>query len=567
MRFDDDQKYRFTFTGECEPGFDKTNVARGVSRLFNVDVSEVEKIFSGEMVFKKEGLNLFTAEQYRKAFSRIGAKADCRVSDGAGENDGIARVGAAGEGIAGEGIAGKGGAGEEGPGMTTCPSCGRVQEGGEECEACGVYFKKYLAIQKRLKEKERASSIPDAPAGGEETEETDFRKTRVDPDARKAKTGVRFGGVLLVCIFFTDSLLQWEGLDFGYWPYLLSNFVLVYGGWYFMKIKKYPPVLGLLGMASFFGLAVMYLLPDRSKSGKKLRLPQKILAFASIFIAVYWAWDSYKKHEELKEFYTDSKMMESDYGSYPSAEPVDDPAVLMLEFAKIKAFLHEGLTLLGSNEYRPNQVRNAANHLFENIASFFVRIQLQQYLHQTRNGETPDHFRDERIDRMKRNLNKQISDFLKKNEELVESVRFREAYHAWFYHYFRAGPIRHESEDVTDAAIRFNEQLLNLHVIVAEYNGFKAEGFPVGKIRAPRPDGVVVSSIKIKNESIVEFRFAENGMGEASGKLLVMVFYKRPCIWQGRLEECPTFFCIGGDATKKYLGREYSIFKDWAEKK
>lgn len=67
------QSFDIYFLGEMLPEAEPAAVRRGVARLFKVEDDAVDRLFSGQAVRVKKGLDAEAASRYRAAFREIGA--------------------------------------------------------------------------------------------------------------------------------------------------------------------------------------------------------------------------------------------------------------------------------------------------------------------------------------------------------------------------------------------------------------------------------------------------------------------------------------------------------------
>lgn len=67
------QSFDIYFLGEMLPDADPEKVRRGVARLFKIQESAVDRLFSGKPVRVKQEVDADTASRYRAAFRDIGA--------------------------------------------------------------------------------------------------------------------------------------------------------------------------------------------------------------------------------------------------------------------------------------------------------------------------------------------------------------------------------------------------------------------------------------------------------------------------------------------------------------
>jgi len=67
------QSFDIYFLGEMLPDADPATVRQGVAKLFKVQEDKVERLFSGNPVRVKQGIDVETAGRYRGAFREVGA--------------------------------------------------------------------------------------------------------------------------------------------------------------------------------------------------------------------------------------------------------------------------------------------------------------------------------------------------------------------------------------------------------------------------------------------------------------------------------------------------------------
>lgn len=67
------QGFDIYFLGETLPDADPAMVRQGVARLFKIDPTAVERLFSGKAVRVKQGVDADAASRYRAAFRDVGA--------------------------------------------------------------------------------------------------------------------------------------------------------------------------------------------------------------------------------------------------------------------------------------------------------------------------------------------------------------------------------------------------------------------------------------------------------------------------------------------------------------
>lgn len=64
------------FAGELQGSADPVNVKKRLAALFKLDQAGVDRLFGGQRVFIKRGVDRATAERFRDVFAQAGAKAE-----------------------------------------------------------------------------------------------------------------------------------------------------------------------------------------------------------------------------------------------------------------------------------------------------------------------------------------------------------------------------------------------------------------------------------------------------------------------------------------------------------
>ncbi len=144
-----EELFRVVFDGEIAWGFTDAEVRENLQRLCKLDGAAMEKVFSGRPFVFKARVDRATAERYKEALDRTGAR--CRIEP----MSAAPAVAPATAPPAAVPVA------EKKPGGFTCPKCGHPQEPGLTCVACGIVFEKYRRAQERA-----AAGIPPGPPPG-----------------------------------------------------------------------------------------------------------------------------------------------------------------------------------------------------------------------------------------------------------------------------------------------------------------------------------------------------------------------------------------------------------------
>ncbi len=153
--------YRLVFKGKLTPGSDPGAVKQHLAALFKNGPEQIEKLFYGKPVVVKKDLDLAEAKKYKQAFDSSGAISviqEIRLAEDAAAAAPVQDPEQAIEPqpapqprppepkpkppappVPAELIPAP--AAE----AVTCPRCGHAQQGGAECESCGVIFNKWQA--------------------------------------------------------------------------------------------------------------------------------------------------------------------------------------------------------------------------------------------------------------------------------------------------------------------------------------------------------------------------------------------------------------------------------------
>ncbi len=72
------QTFELIYNGSISKGFEPDQVKQNVARLYKIDVARIERLFSGELVVIKTGLDRETALKYQAAMKNAGAEVAIR---------------------------------------------------------------------------------------------------------------------------------------------------------------------------------------------------------------------------------------------------------------------------------------------------------------------------------------------------------------------------------------------------------------------------------------------------------------------------------------------------------
>jgi len=130
--------YKITFSGNLLYGFKADEVRANLARLGKYDEKTLDKLFSGREIILKKNLPLETAERYKAALDKTGARCEIKpvVTIPIEQLDVSTILPKQAE-------------------TFPCPKCGAAEQTGESCDKCGILFAKYeQALQRRAEQPE-----------------------------------------------------------------------------------------------------------------------------------------------------------------------------------------------------------------------------------------------------------------------------------------------------------------------------------------------------------------------------------------------------------------------------
>jgi len=128
--------FKIVFDGEIAYGYTREEVQENLRQFCRFEQAYVERLFSGGTFTLKKNLDVATANRYKDALDRTGAR--CSVVS-------MAEPQAPPEPV---------------PPPFTCPACGHPQEKGESCTGCGIFFAKYERAQALKAHQEGGGGAP-----------------------------------------------------------------------------------------------------------------------------------------------------------------------------------------------------------------------------------------------------------------------------------------------------------------------------------------------------------------------------------------------------------------------
>lgn len=421
-------EYRFTFNGKLHPTAEPLFVAEKLAKQFGIKIESIMPILQGRAYFERKGLNEFTAKAYKQLFFDAGAlgyveeitKSGLQATTKPGITSKTQRdirlktiPSAAGEPLTRKETH------DQKTNPPACPKCGSTDIGSESCNACGIYFAKYRSTNNRQAEStdQDASGCGHLTVNSESTEE------------RKATKWLSIGSLILLIAITADSYLQYlvtptsAGIDIGYVPFIVGYLVLLRGCFLYARQKGYGNAVGLLGLASLAGLAVLLLLPDKERPQAKPRPRQLVIAIASIGLFTYWLWGFTYSTKSLIDLEQGRAALQQGRSEYPSAVLDSDNQIYKYKEEEIISFLNKAITIVDEQKLRPDSVSEVGDIAFAELARYQNWRNYQTFLHIQQGIELPAALQNDAVKRHDRNIAELLAQINRdsSHERLVQS--------------------------------------------------------------------------------------------------------------------------------------------------
>jgi len=303
------------------------------------------------------------------------------------------------------------------------------------------------------------------------------------------------------------------------------------------------------------GLSILSLLPDKiEKKEFKLNL-SKIVAAIMIILSFYWTYSFIEKKLQIYHFNVVVDNLHEKRHEYPLDILDSQPELIEEEVGKLKLFLDSSFQMLDSWEFRPNNSDKIADRMFSEIASMFVWIQYQQFLHWKKTGTIPEHLKDNALEGLTVELNEYICETLlqKKYEDLKKNLSVVKAFSAWFQMAPEWDWLAGNAMPMQDKYCReFNNLLIKIFYAFQSIPWTKQDyGYKSPKLP---PTNLKYVSWEIEDDTVITFRFPKKKAGILSNSTLVMVYYGKPFNPnESGLNSWYTFKRIGGNLPQKYI--------------
>ena len=409
-------------------------------------------------------------------------------------------------------------------------------------------------------------------------------------NAEKIKWAFKCGIILYVILSFTDTILQNRAVDFGYLPYLLGTIPFVYGGIYYVGGKGYHPRLCLLGLLSMFGLAILLLLPDRTRDQSGFRLNKSSLAaFLILGVSLYWTVGHIKQTLAVSKYINKADIQHMNRDASLNLELIESPSFLQEETTKLKCYFRDGLELIIENDFRPDTEGRISRMMFHEVYDFFTWIDLQRFLYSQQSKEARNHLliprpyfldaqqtKDIRKHLLRPNLRKlrhefsgQLRELLSTYPDIYSHLRFVQEFQRWIMqcHHFDllTGQCLNPVDLLTGKGGKAETDelysyLSAVHHAYVDHLESSLTGKPKQIIAPPSQ---LIQSAVFENDNLIHFIFSGNLTKELQGKHLYMAFFSWPHRSSGqRFIHLYEFTCVGGDLPAYYLKRNYSILPE-----
>ncbi|MFV8781179.1 hypothetical protein ACNKU7_02040 [Microbulbifer sp. SA54] len=382
------KRYTFEFNGKLHPSAKPGEVATALANIFQVSIEDTLPLLDGRSSFRREGINQFTARSYQRQFAKIGALGEIsEVRDQVAQQTDVrlenqpanAQPAALSQSANDSGDA------------PACPKCQSHEITPEQCQSCGLYFEKYR----------QAESLA-AQVSGDTAEPQDSQHfalpevTSADGESIRAAKWLSLSGLFLTIVFIADGYLNkvqalpGAGIDFGYWPFIIGHLLLLRACFLFAEVKGYSSKVGLLGLLSLAGLAILLLLPDRRQGASGVSLVTLAASVVCIAVSVNWLAGFGAKREAMEQISLAAKQLSLGRNEYPSSELDDAQAIYDREQQEMREFLEQSLAKLRTHKLRPNESSEVASAIFSALARYAVWRNYQTYLHFEKQQQLPE---------------------------------------------------------------------------------------------------------------------------------------------------------------------------------
>lgn len=393
-------QFTFQYSGETRKDISEEQVRAKLAKLFSVDPSDWDGVFSGELIFERTDLIKEVALEYQKNFLLAGAigkiqeinattpasrphepkpkEAATQTPTQIPKEETRTQPTAPPEPVIDDNV---------------CPKCKAPKTDPEKCTACGIYFHKIRP------------QTPDV----QEDENDNFEVTELDEESRVASKLFRIATLLVVVVFIADEFLSgrtlagFSHIDIGYIPYVAAHLFLIYACARFAQVKGYSPVLGALGLLSVAGVTILLALPD--KANQQLQITKKNMVLLTAFMAAMLVWlvDFGGRQSDLSKYITQAEQLAEERSHYP-AEGVANNEAIQTEQQELEAFFKSLFTSMETHSFRPSELEALMDLSLSEASKYRVWLNYQRYLTSKESAELPSELTSKLINKNEKTL-------------------------------------------------------------------------------------------------------------------------------------------------------------------
>lgn len=565
--------YCFSYQGKLVEGADQATVKVNLARLFSITEAQVAQLFEGDKEFFRDELDQSTAQDYLTLFGRAGALGHIHESTPESKvtNRGVDRP--ANISVKQQRISDK-------PTRLVDLINGRVGgkkndhqahitlSGQKTCTKIGGQVAYGSQVMKSLNAEEK-SNTNQQNAGPEVSE---LPPNKLSPKSQEVKHNkkssaalwLRIGGMAVVGTMIADEKLQSAliidryGLDMGYLPLVIAHIPLVIGCYLLAIEKRLLPIFRFLGLLSFAGLSLLLLVPAKGARNHKIGLGALAVTAFSFGVFIYWIGGALQTSEDIQNHSDRLLILRDGREEYPAGARQEQLQHYSSEQNELYQAMGDIITLLNSDELRPDQATELSNALMNEVARYIAWRQYQQYLHHTNGKALPEGLNSEfqkndeiKIGGMLRSITPQS------NKRLYESVQ------SW-----SNGPVDETEYAKTIALRRQLDQIFDAvrdgwlaQTEIGRSN--KADSQPSG-----RPPAIDIAMLRLPNlngADLVKFKHHVEyvfSSGSLSGKTLAIGFYtvKNKPRWNSKVSYSPKYKLINNEVSSFYMSGLINVF-------
>jgi len=492
-------RYDVTSQGEIAPKYTQDQVRLRLAKIFSIEPAAADALLNHDRQFEKRALNALTAQQYHHALTQAGLIAEITPLTETQQN------------------------------TYPCPKCHALSTDAEQCSTCGIYFHK-VPNNKPSSPANTAAPLPEVATVGD----------AVDPIQRKASRGLSYGTIVLIIAFFIDAFLIHFGFDMGWLPYAAGILLMTYGAVFYVITKGYSGVLGLLGLGGLIGLGLLMLLPDRRPESTASTNNSRFLAVFLLAIGAYWWVLQFQTAAELGDFDAEVAALQGYHPTYPTAADTMSEAAFEAEQQATQTFVTNSIQRL-AQDYRPDDIRTIADHLFDQMAAFIMSIHYHRFYHTPSQNRLkwPQYVSKTAYANIVTILTNRIRQGL-----MLDNVAFNATYQDWIQGY-RPDELQSFHREINQALITLREKMQ-----FARFN--RNPEHDTRKIDLSFFQGTYIHSGQWLDNNLVQIQLNATPLKAISQKTIILYYDKIK------------FYPAGGTLSNKYINHaDLNLFRDW----